>query len=63
MWEASMEGSYKEIKSAVKRVESVGDSMSYIKLRGSCCHIILLNIHAPTEDKIHDEKDRLYGEL
>jgi hypothetical protein len=25
--------------------------MSYIILRGLWCHIIILNIHAPTEDK------------
>jgi exonuclease III len=32
-------------------------------LRGCWCHIIVLNIHAPTEDKTDDVKDRLYDEL
>jgi hypothetical protein len=38
--------------SAVKRVEFVSDRMSYIILRGRWCHIIVLNVHAPTVDKI-----------
>jgi hypothetical protein len=27
------------------------------------CNIIVLNVHAPTEDKIYDIKDRFYEEL
>jgi hypothetical protein len=27
------------------------------------CDIIVLNVHAPTEDKIDDIKDRFYEEL
>jgi hypothetical protein len=42
---------HKRIISAVKRVEFGRDKMSYIILRGCWCHIIVLNIHAPTEDK------------
>jgi hypothetical protein len=37
--------------------------MSYIILRGHCCHIIVLNVHAPTEDKTDDVKDSLGEEL
>jgi exonuclease III len=37
--------------------------MSYIVLRGSWFHIIVLNVHAPTEDKIVDVKDSFYKEL
>jgi hypothetical protein len=37
--------------------------MSYIILRGRWCHIIILNVHAPTEDKTDDVKDNLYEEL
>jgi hypothetical protein len=37
--------------------------MSYITLRGRWCDIIVLNVHAPTEDKRDDIKDRLYEEL
>jgi hypothetical protein len=36
--------------------------MSYIILRGHWCDIIVLNVHAPTEDKM-DDKDRFYEEL
>jgi hypothetical protein len=31
--------------------------MSYIILRVFWCHIIVLNVHAPTEDKTDDVKD------
>jgi hypothetical protein len=51
------------IISAVKRVEFISDRMSYIILRGSWCDIIVLNVHAPTENKIDDIKDRFYEEL
>jgi exonuclease III len=53
----------KRIISAVKRVEFVSDKMSYIILRGRWCHIIVLNVHAPTEDKTGDVKDSFYEEL
>jgi hypothetical protein len=49
--------------SAVKRVECVSDRMSYIILKGRWCHIIVLNVHAPTEDKTDDVKDSFYEEL
>jgi hypothetical protein len=44
-------------------VEFLSDRMSYIILRGRWCNIIVLNVHAPTEDKIDDMKDSFYGEL
>jgi hypothetical protein len=37
--------------------------MSYIIVRGRWCHIIVLNVHAPTEDKTDDVKDSYYEEL
>jgi hypothetical protein len=37
--------------------------MSYIILRGRWFHIIVLSVHAPTEDKIDDVKDSFYEEL
>jgi predicted RNA-binding protein associated with RNAse of E/G family len=36
--------------------------MSYIILKGSWCDIIVLNLHAPNEDKIDDMKERFYEE-
>jgi hypothetical protein len=51
---------YKRIISAVKRVEFVGDRMSYIILRCRWCHIIVLNVHVSTEDKTDDVKDSFY---
>jgi hypothetical protein len=54
---------HKRIISAVKRVLFVSDRMSHIILRGRWCHIIVLNVHAPTEDKTDDVKDGFYEDL
>jgi hypothetical protein len=54
---------HKRIISAVKKVEFVSDRMPYIVLRGCWCHIIVLKVHAPKEDKIDDMKDSFYKEL
>jgi hypothetical protein len=48
---------------AVKRVEFVSDRMSHKIPRGAWCHIIVLNVHAPTEDKTDYVKDSFYEEL
>jgi hypothetical protein len=53
---------HKSIVSAVKKVDFVSERMSYMILRGRWCNIIVLNVHAPTEDKIDDIKDRFYEE-
>jgi hypothetical protein len=37
--------------------------MSYIKLKDRWCHIIALNVHAPTEDKTDDVKESFYEEF
>jgi hypothetical protein len=54
---------HKGIIAAVKKVEFVSNKMSYIILRHSWYHIIILNVHAPTEDKNNDVKDSFYEEL
>ena len=51
------------IVSAVKRVEFLGARMSYIVLRGRWCNVVVLNTHAPIEDKSDDTKDSLGKEL
>jgi exonuclease III len=53
---------HKRIISAVKMVEFISDRMSYIKLRGRWC-VIVLNVHDPREDKTDDMKARFYEEL
>jgi hypothetical protein len=53
----------KRIISAVKRVQFVSDRMSYIILRRRWCHIIVLKLHTPTQDKTDDVKDSVYEEL
>ena len=54
---------HQRIASAVKRVEFVSDRMSYIVLRGCWNNIIVLNVHAPSEEKSDDSKDSFYEEL
>jgi hypothetical protein len=54
---------HRRILSAVKRVEFISDRISYVILRGRWFNIIILNDHAPTEDKIDDIKARFYEEL
>ena len=54
---------HQRIASAVKRVEFVSDRMSYIVLRGRWCNIIVLNVHAPSEEKSNDSKDSFYEDL
>jgi hypothetical protein len=54
---------HKRIISAVKRVEFVSDRMSYTTLRDRWCDIIVLNVRAPTKEKIDYAKDRFYEEL
>jgi hypothetical protein len=51
------------IISAVKRVEFVSDRMSYITLKGCWWDITVLNVHAPTEDKVDIIIDSFYEEL
>ena len=45
------------IVSAVKRTESVSDSMSYIVLRSRWCNIIVWSMHAPSKKKSENLKD------
>ena len=47
---------------AVKRVEYVSNRVSYVVLRGHWCNIVL-NVHAPSEEKSDDSKDSFYEEL
>jgi hypothetical protein len=37
--------------------------MSYIILKGRWCHILVLNVHAPTENKTDDVKDSFCEKL
>jgi hypothetical protein len=53
----------KRLISGVKRVEFVIDRISYITLRGHWCHIIVLNVRAPTDYETDNVKDSFYEEL
>jgi hypothetical protein len=52
---------HKGIISAVTRVKFISDRLVYVKLRGHGCDTVL-NVHAPTEDRSDDKKDRFYEE-
>ena len=43
---------HRRIVSAVKTVEFVNDRLSYTMLRGRWSNIIVLNVHAPSEEKV-----------
>jgi hypothetical protein len=47
------------IVSAVMTVEFISDRMLYIPFRGHWCDTILVNVHAPMEDKTDEIKDCL----
>jgi hypothetical protein len=49
---------YKRNISAVNKAEFVSEI-----LRGRWCHIIILNVHAPTQNTTDDVKDSFYLEL
>ena len=49
--------------SAVKRIEFVSDTLSYILLKGRWLPIIVVNGHAPSEEKSEELKDSFYEEL
>ena len=52
-----------KIASAVKIIEFVSNRVSYIDLRGRWCNIIVLNVHAPSDEKSDESKDSFYEEL
>jgi hypothetical protein len=54
---------HKRIVLAVRGVEFISDRMSCIILRGRWCNIIVLNVHAPCEDKGDHVKDSFCEEL
>jgi hypothetical protein len=54
---------HKRIISVVRRVQFVSGRMLYIIIRGYWCNIIVLNVHASSEDKSSDLKDSFYEEL
>jgi hypothetical protein len=47
---------YKRTISAFRRTEFVSDRMSYVILRGQWCNIIVLNVHAPCEERAMIQK-------
>jgi len=47
----------------VKKVEFVSDRLSYIELRGRWHNIIVVNVHASSEEKSDEAKDSFYEEL
>ena len=53
---------HRRIMSAVKKVKFISDRVSCITLKDRSCDIVL-NIHAPSEDKYDDIIDSFYEEI
>ena len=51
------------IVSSVKRAEFVRDTMSYVVLRVLWCDIIVINVHAPNQEKSDDSKNSFCDDL
>ena len=47
----------------MNRVEFVSDRLSYMVLRGRWLNIIVVNVHAPSEENSDESKDSFYEEL
>jgi len=47
----------------VNRVEFFSNRLSYIVLRGRWYNIIVVNVHAPSEEKSDESRDSFYEEL
>jgi hypothetical protein len=47
----------------VYRLLAIGCYITRIILRGCWCNIIVLNVHAPSEEKSDDSKDSFYEGL
>ena len=54
---------HRRIVSAVKRVEFVSNRLSHIVLGGRWRNTIVVNVHAPSEEKSEKSKDSFYEEL
>jgi hypothetical protein len=67
-WGSSVRDSFffvcKRIIPAARIVEFIRDRLSYVILRGCWCITVVLNVHAPWEDKNDDDvTDIFYEEL
>jgi hypothetical protein len=54
---------HRRMASAVTKVDFVNDRLSYIGLRGRWFNIIVLNVHAPSQEKSDEAKVSFYEEL
>ena len=52
---------HRRLVSAVKRIEFVSNRLSYIVLKGRWLHIIVVNVHSPSEGKSEELKDSFMG--
>lgn len=51
------------MRSRIKQFQPKDDRLCSIRIKGEHNMITIVNIHAPTEEKIEDEKDQYYEEL
>lgn len=51
------------LKGSIKEFNPVSERLCYIRIKGKCKNLTIINIHAPTEVKTDDEKDKFYEEM
>jgi len=61
-WEQDFFAHHRKV-STVNRLKFVSDRVPYTPLRGRCSNVIVLNVHASSEEKSDDSNDSLYGKL
>ena len=53
----------KEIEKNITSFTPINEKICTIRLKGKFNNITLINVHAPTEEKMEEEKDKFYDDL
>jgi hypothetical protein len=53
----------KEFEKNIMSFTSINEKICTIRLKGKVYNITLINVHAPTEEKTEEEKDKFYDDL
>jgi len=53
----------KEVEKNIMSFTPINERICILRLKGKFHHITLINVHAPTEEKMEEEKDKLHDDL